>query len=74
MLVNNAGINDNAGLEHGSPQKFLRSLELNLLHYYNMAHHALPALKIPQGCIINIYIASKGCHHRTRRHFRLRRG
>src|ERR1700680_1716221 len=54
VLVNNAGINDNAGLEHGSPQKFLRSLELNLLHYYNMAHYALPALKKSQGCIINI--------------------
>jgi L-fucose dehydrogenase len=54
VLVNNAGINDNAGLEHGSPQKFLRSLELNLFHYYNMAHYALPALKKSQGCIINI--------------------
>jgi L-fucose dehydrogenase len=54
VLVNNAGINDNAGLEHGSPEKFLRSLELNLHHYYNMAHYALPALKKSQGCIINI--------------------
>jgi NAD(P)-dependent dehydrogenase (short-subunit alcohol dehydrogenase family) len=54
VLVNNAGINDNAGLEHGTPEKFLRSLELNLLHYYNMAHYALPALKKSQGCIINI--------------------
>ena len=54
VLVNNAGINDNAGLEHGSPQKFLRSLELNLLHYYNMAHYALPALKESRGCIINM--------------------
>ena len=53
-LVNNAGINDNAGLEHGSPEKFLRSLELNLHHYYNMAHYALPALKKSQGCILNI--------------------
>src|SRR4030081_2668570 len=24
VLVNNAGINDNAGLEHGSPERFLR--------------------------------------------------
>jgi NAD(P)-dependent dehydrogenase (short-subunit alcohol dehydrogenase family) len=54
VLVNNAGINDNAGLEHGSPEKFVRSLELNLLHYYNMAHYALPALKKSQGCIVNI--------------------
>jgi NAD(P)-dependent dehydrogenase (short-subunit alcohol dehydrogenase family) len=42
------------GLEHGSPEKYLRSLELNLLHYYNMAHYALPALKKSQGCIVNI--------------------
>jgi NAD(P)-dependent dehydrogenase (short-subunit alcohol dehydrogenase family) len=54
VLVNNAGINDNAGLEYGSPEKFLRSLELNLHHYYNMAYHALPALKKSQGCILNI--------------------
>jgi L-fucose dehydrogenase len=54
VLVNNAGINDNAGLEHGNPEKFLRSLELNLLHYYNMAHYAVPALKKSHGCIINI--------------------
>lgn len=54
VLVNNAGINDNAGLEHGSPEKFLRSLDLNLHHYYNMAHYALPALKKSGGCIINI--------------------
>ncbi|HLZ90693.1 MAG TPA: SDR family oxidoreductase [Candidatus Acidoferrum sp.] len=54
VLVNNAGINDNAGLEHGSPEKFLRSLNLNLVHYYNMAHYALPALKKSQGCILNI--------------------
>lgn len=54
VLVNNAGINDNAGLEQGSPERFLRSLELNLHHYYNMAHFSLPALKKSQGCILNI--------------------
>ena len=54
VLVNNAGINDSAGLEHGTPEKFLRSLELNLHHYYNMAHYALPSLKKSAGCIINI--------------------
>jgi L-fucose dehydrogenase len=53
-LVNNVGVNDNVGLEHGSPEKYLRSLELNLLHYYNMAHYALPALKKAQGCIVNV--------------------
>jgi L-fucose dehydrogenase len=54
VLVNNAGINDNVGLENGSPQRFLHSLERNLLHFYHMAHYALPALKKSRGCIINI--------------------
>jgi L-fucose dehydrogenase len=53
-LVNNAGINDGVGLEHGSPQKFVASLETNLVHYYNMAHYALPALKQARGGIVNI--------------------
>jgi len=54
VLVNNVGVNDNVGLEHGSPDKYVRSLQLNLLHYYNMAHYALPALKKSHGCIVNI--------------------
>jgi L-fucose dehydrogenase len=53
-LVNNAGINDRVGLEHGSPEKFVLSLERNLLHYYNMAHYGVPALKRSHGCIVNI--------------------
>ncbi len=44
-LVNNAGVNDGVGLENGSPEKFVASLERNLVHYYAMAHHALGALK-----------------------------
>jgi NAD(P)-dependent dehydrogenase (short-subunit alcohol dehydrogenase family) len=32
----------------------VESLQRNLLHYYNMAHYALPALKNSQGCIVNI--------------------
>jgi len=52
-LVNNAGINDGAGLEHG-PQPFLTSLERNLHHVYAMAHYCLPALKKAQGSILNI--------------------
>lgn len=73
-LVNNAGVNDGIGLETGNPEKFLESLERNLLHYYNMAHYALPSLKISRGAIVNMgsktaltgqgntsgYIASKG--------------
>jgi NAD(P)-dependent dehydrogenase (short-subunit alcohol dehydrogenase family) len=53
-LVNNAGINDGVGLENGSPQKFVESLQRNLLHYYNMAHFALPSLKHTRGAIVNI--------------------
>jgi len=53
-LVNNAGLNDKVGLEHGSPKQYIESLERNLLHYYNMAHFALPHLKKAKGCIINI--------------------
>jgi L-fucose dehydrogenase len=53
-LVNNAGINDKIGLEHGTPPDFARSLERNLLHYYNMAHYSLPHLKASRGAIVNI--------------------
>lgn len=53
-LVNNAGINDRIGLEQGSPQKYLASLERNLLHIYNVTHYALPALKKSKGSIVNI--------------------
>ncbi len=53
-LVNNAGINDRVGLEEGSPEQYLESLKKNLLHYYNMAHYALPYLKQSQGSIVNI--------------------
>ncbi len=53
-LVNNAGVNDKIGLEHGSPQQYIESLERNLLHYYNMAHFALPYLKRVSGPIVNI--------------------
>ena len=53
-LVNNAGVNDGVGLEHGSPAAFAESLARNLNHYYAMAHHALPALKAARGAIVNI--------------------
>lgn len=53
-LVNNVGANDNVSLENGSPEKFVASLQLNLVHYYSMAHHALPALKKARGTIVNI--------------------
>ena len=53
-LVNNAGVNDKVGLEDGSPEKYVESLQRNLLHYYNMAHFALPHLKKTRGAIVNI--------------------
>jgi len=53
-LVNNAGVNDKIGLEHGTPDQYVDSLGRNLLHYYNMAHFALPYLKKTRGCIVNI--------------------
>src|SRR5712671_2378928 len=73
-LVNNAGINDGVGLENGTTEKFVASLESNLIHYYAMAHHAVGALKKARGSIVNIssktavtgqggtsgYVAAKG--------------
>jgi NAD(P)-dependent dehydrogenase (short-subunit alcohol dehydrogenase family) len=53
-LVNNAGVNDKIGLEHGTPHRYVESLERNLLHYYNMAHYALAHLKKARGSIVNI--------------------
>lgn len=53
-LVNNAGVNDGVGLESGSYEAFMTSLHRNMVHYYLMAHHALPALKASKGAIVNI--------------------
>lgn len=53
-LVNNAGVNDSVGLEKGSYEAFIASLHKNVVHYYLMAHHALPALKASKGSIVNI--------------------
>jgi L-fucose dehydrogenase len=73
-LVNNAGYNDGIGLEKGTPEKFITSLNNNAGHFYFMAHYALPYLKLNKGGIINIgsktsvtgqgntsgYVAAKG--------------
>ncbi len=53
-LVNNAGRNDGVGLERGDPERFMESIKDNLLHYYAMAHYALPHLKRSRGPIVNI--------------------
>ena len=52
-LVNNAGINDNVGLED-SVEAFKQSLDKNLIHYFMMAHYCIPHLKNSQGSIVNI--------------------
>jgi L-fucose dehydrogenase len=53
-LVNNAGVNDGVNLEHGDTERFLASLRKNLIHYYELAHFALPELKKSRGPIVNI--------------------
>ncbi|KYP13280.1 SDR family oxidoreductase [Flavihumibacter sp. CACIAM 22H1] len=53
-LVNNAGKNDGVGLEKGNYKDFMESLHKSLVHYYLMAHHALPALIKSKGAILNI--------------------
>jgi L-fucose dehydrogenase len=53
-LVNNAGVNDGIGLEKGNYEQFIASLHKNLVHYYLLAHYALPELKKSKGAIVNI--------------------
>ncbi|OCX50288.1 short-chain dehydrogenase [Mucilaginibacter sp. PPCGB 2223] len=53
-LVNNAGVNDGVGLENGTYEAFMKSLHKNVVHYYLMAHYALPELKKSKGSILNI--------------------
>ena len=53
-VVNNAGVNDGVGLENGNYEKFMESLHKNLVHYYLMAHFALPELIKSKGAIVNI--------------------
>lgn len=53
-LVNNAGVNDGVSLKNGSYERFMESLHKNLVHYYLMAHYALPELINSKGAIVNI--------------------
>ena len=52
-LVNNAGVNDNVGLDAGLAD-FQASLVRNLHHYYLMAHLCVPHLRKSRGAIVNI--------------------
>lgn len=53
-VVNNAGVNDGVGLEHGSYEAFIASLHKNVVHYYLVAKYALPELIKSKGVIVNI--------------------
>jgi len=53
IIVNNAGVNDEVGLDAGA-EAFVASLQKNLIHFYAIVHHALGALKQSRGAIINI--------------------
>lgn len=53
-LVNNAGLNDGVGLANGNYEAFMKSIHNNLVHYYLLAHYALPYLKTSKGSIVNI--------------------
>ncbi|MCP2039877.1 L-fucose dehydrogenase [Neisseria sp. HSC-16F19] len=52
-LVNNAGVNDNVGLD-ADGAAFRQSLDKNLLHYFVLMHHCLPHLRKSQGSVVNI--------------------
>lgn len=52
-IVNNAGVNDGASLEKG-PEAFRASIQLNLFHYFDLVHYALPYLKTSKGSIVNV--------------------
>jgi len=47
-------VNDGVNLANGNYQAFIDSLHKNLVHYYLLAHHALPYLKTSKGAIVNI--------------------
>jgi L-fucose dehydrogenase len=53
ILINNAGINDEAGLDR-PPPAFLESLRRNLLHVYALTHFAREALIAARGSIVNV--------------------
>jgi L-fucose dehydrogenase len=53
-LVNNAGVNDGVALGSGSVDRFMESIQKNLVHYYALAHYALASLKRINGAIVNI--------------------
>lgn len=66
--VVNAGVNDKVGIEHGSPNDYLGSLQRNLVHDYSMANYALPYLKGSKGphTTGQRWLVDRGCVHLDR--------
>lgn len=53
-IVNNAGVNDNVGLQYGNYSGFIASYHKNVVHYYLLVQNALPELIKNSGVILNI--------------------
>jgi NAD(P)-dependent dehydrogenase (short-subunit alcohol dehydrogenase family) len=53
-LANSAGGNNGIGLETDSYEQFMASLHNNFIPPFLLVQHALPALKISRGVIVNI--------------------
>lgn len=53
VLINNVGVNDGVGLED-SIERFMWSLQLNLVSFFAMAKFCLPYLKESKGNIMNV--------------------
>lgn len=53
-IVNNAGVNDGVGLINGGPAAFMKSVQNNLSHYYDLVHYSVEHLKITKGSIVNV--------------------
>jgi len=53
-IVNNAGVNDNIGLQYGNYGGFVASYHKNVVHYYLLVQNALPELIKNEGVILNI--------------------
>lgn len=52
-VVNNAAVNDGAGIESGV-DRFRRSVEINLVAQYSVVHHAVNLLRQSKGVIVNV--------------------
>jgi L-fucose dehydrogenase len=61
IVINNAGTNDGASIEKG-PEEFMKSIQLNLFHYFAVVNYALTELKKNQGAIVNVgsHVADTG--------------